>query len=44
LALGPVLERTGDELLDPLVDRVFELMDRNGAHPAAAAGAARRHS
>jgi len=27
LALGPVLERTNDELLDPLVDRVFGLME-----------------
>lgn len=26
LALGPVLERTNDELLDPLVDRVFQMM------------------
>jgi hypothetical protein len=26
LALGPVLERTNDELLDPLIDRVFHLM------------------
>jgi hypothetical protein len=26
IALGPVLERTNDELLDPLVDRVFDLM------------------
>lgn len=26
LALGPVLERTNDELLDPLVDRVFSMM------------------
>src|ERR1051326_5757042 len=26
LALGPVLERTNDELLDPIVDRVFQLM------------------
>lgn len=28
LALGPVLERTNDELLDPIVDRVFGLMER----------------
>lgn len=28
LALGPVLERTIDELLDPLVDRVFAMMVR----------------
>jgi len=27
LALGPVLERTNDELLDPLVDRVYQLME-----------------
>jgi hypothetical protein len=26
IALGPVLERTNDELLDPLIDRVFDLM------------------
>lgn len=26
IALGPVLERTNDELLDPLVDRVFDMM------------------
>jgi hypothetical protein len=26
LALGPVLERTNDELLDPIVDRVFQMM------------------
>lgn len=26
IALGPVLERTNDELLDPIVDRVFEMM------------------
>ncbi len=25
LALGPVLERTNDELLDPLIDRAFEM-------------------
>jgi len=30
LALGPVLERTNDELLDPLVDRVFQMMLDNG--------------
>jgi len=34
LALGPVLERTNDELLDPLVDRVFAMMLRAGAIPA----------
>jgi hypothetical protein len=34
LALGPVLERTNDELLDPLVDRTFAMMLRAGAIPA----------
>ncbi len=33
LALGPVLERTNDELLDPLVDRVFAVMVAAGAIP-----------
>jgi hypothetical protein len=33
LALGPVLERTNDELLDPLVDRVFKLMVNAGLIP-----------
>jgi hypothetical protein len=33
LALGPVLERTNDELLDPLVDRVFNLMLKAGLIP-----------
>lgn len=33
LALGPVLERTNKELLDPLVDRVYDLMERNGLIP-----------
>lgn len=33
LALGPVLERTNDELLDPLVDRVFAMMLRAGVIP-----------
>jgi len=28
--LGPVLERLHDELLDPLVSRVFNIMSRNG--------------
>jgi hypothetical protein len=28
--LGPVLERLHDELLDPLVARVFNIMSRNG--------------
>lgn len=33
LALGPVLERTNDELLDPLVDRTFQMMLRAGLLP-----------
>lgn len=33
LALGPVLERTNDELLDRLVDRVFFMMQRAGLIP-----------
>jgi hypothetical protein len=33
IALGPVLERTNDELLDPLVDRVYQLMDDAGLLP-----------
>lgn len=33
LALGPVLERTNDELLDPLVDRVYAMMERAGLIP-----------
>jgi hypothetical protein len=33
LALGPVLERTNDELLDPLIDRTFAIMLRAGAIP-----------
>jgi hypothetical protein len=33
LALGPVLERTNDELLDPIVDRVFGLMEKAGLIP-----------
>ncbi|HMJ02424.1 MAG TPA: portal protein, partial [Conexibacter sp.] len=33
LALGPVLERTNDELLDPLVDRVFAKMVQAGLIP-----------
>lgn len=32
-ALGPVLEGTIDELLDPLTDRVFNMMDRAGLIP-----------
>jgi hypothetical protein len=35
IALGPVLERTNDELLDPMVDRVFAMMQRVGAVPEA---------
>lgn len=35
LALGPVLERTNDELLDPFVDRVFLMMERTGLLPPA---------
>jgi hypothetical protein len=35
LALGPVLERTNDELLNPIIDRVFAMMDRNGLIPPA---------
>lgn len=37
LALGPVLERLNDELLDPLVDRAFAIMDKAGAIPPAPA-------
>jgi Bacteriophage head to tail connecting protein len=33
IVLGPVLERTNDELLDPLVDRVFAMMLRAGGIP-----------
>ena len=33
IALGPVLERTNDELLDPLVDRVFAMGERAGLFP-----------
>lgn len=33
LALGPVLERTNDELLDPLIDRVYLLMEQAGLIP-----------
>lgn len=35
LALGPVLERTNDELLDPIVDRVFQMMYDAGLFPDA---------
>lgn len=33
LALGPMLERTNDELLDPLVDRAFSILLSHGAIP-----------
>lgn len=33
IALGPVLERTNDELLDPVVDRVYMLMEAAGMIP-----------
>jgi len=33
LALGPVLERTNDELLDLIVDRVYQLMDEAALLP-----------
>jgi len=33
IALGPVLERTNDELLGPLVDRVYAVMDAAGLIP-----------
>lgn len=33
LMLGPVLERLNDELLDPLIDRVFAIMLRRGLLP-----------
>jgi Bacteriophage head to tail connecting protein len=33
LALGPMLERTNDELLDPMTDRVFAMLMRSGAIP-----------
>jgi hypothetical protein len=33
LALGPVLDRTSDELLNPLVDRTYLLMDAAGLIP-----------
>jgi len=33
LALGPVLERTNDELLDPLIDRAYHMMDDQGLLP-----------
>jgi hypothetical protein len=33
LSLGPTLERTNDELLDPVVDRVYAIMEANGLLP-----------
>lgn len=33
LMLGPVLERLNDELLDPLIDRTFNIMMRKGLLP-----------
>lgn len=33
LALGPVLERTNDELLDPMVDRVWNILETAGLLP-----------
>lgn len=33
IMLGPVLERLNDELLDPLIDRVFNIMERRGMIP-----------
>lgn len=33
LMLGPTLERNNDELLDPLIDRVFDIMAANGMIP-----------
>jgi hypothetical protein len=35
IALGPVLERTNDELLNPTIDRVFNMMNRAGLLPPA---------
>jgi hypothetical protein len=35
LALGPVLERTNDELLEPFIDRLYLMMDENGLIPPA---------
>lgn len=35
LQLGPVLERLQDELLDPLIDRAFGILLRNGMLPEA---------
>jgi len=33
LMLGPVLERLHTELLDPLIDRTFNILQRNGVFP-----------
>jgi hypothetical protein len=33
LALGPVLERTNDELLDPIIERIYLLMENAGLIP-----------
>lgn len=33
LMLGPVLERLNDDLLDPLITRIFNLMNKNGMLP-----------
>jgi hypothetical protein len=38
LMLGPVLERLHDELLDPLVQRVFKIMARRGQFPVPPSG------
>lgn len=35
IALGPVLERTNDELLNPMIDRLFGMMSRAGLLPEA---------
>jgi hypothetical protein len=35
LVLGPVLERTNEDLLDPLIDRTFAIMERRGMIPPA---------
>lgn len=35
IAVGPVIERSKDELHDPLIDRAFMMMDRAGFIPAA---------
>lgn len=33
LMLGPVLERLNDDLLDPMIDRIFAIMNRMGLFP-----------